>query len=428
MNEILIILLLILLNGIFSMSEVALISARKSKLSADIKKGSLSAAKALKLANEPDRFLSTVQIGITLVGILTGVYSGDVLAKDFACILAQNGIPTAYAGTIAQAIIVIAVTYLSIVIGELIPKRIGLGLADNVAKLVAQPMYVLSIITLPCVWLLSKSTSLIMKFLPIHTEENKITEEEIKSLIQEGADSGEVQEVEQDIMERALVMGDQRVESLMTHRNELVFLDVSMTAEEVEEVVRDEVFAAYPVIDSDPEEVRGIVTLKDLVLNLWKPNFSLASILHTPVYFPENMTVYKALEQLKKSKLNRALVCDEFGSLQGIITLKDIMEGLVGSIDDVTETPDIVERNDGNSWLVNGQCPFYDFLSYFDCEDDYTSDFNTVGGLILDCLEHIPHEGEQLNWKNFSFEVIDMDGNRIDKILVKRTDENSPNE
>ena len=419
MDDLLIILLLILLNGIFSMTEVALISARKSKLTSDMKQGSKAAARALQLASEPNRFLSTVQIGITLIGILTGVYSSDALADDFARVLGGVGVPLHYTRILAQTLIVIAVTYLSIVLGELVPKRIGLSIADDVAKLVARPMHILSVLALPFVWVLSKSTSLLVRFLPFKETDSRVTEEEIKSMIQEGTESGEVQEVEQDIMERALVLGDQRVESLMTHRKELVFLEIDMKAEEVESIIRDEVHSAYPVMGDDPEDVRGIVALKDLVLCLWKPDFSLASVLHAPIYFPENMTVYKALEQLKKSKLNRALVCDEFGSLQGIITLKDIMEGLVGSMDNTPGEADIIARSDGQSWLVNGQCLFYDFLAHFDREDLYTTDFNTVGGLILEHLEHIPHEGEKLVWNGFSFEVVDMDGNRIDKLLVK---------
>ncbi len=418
MNDLLIIFLLILLNGIFSMTEVALISARKSKLTADMKKGSKAAARALQLAGEPDRFLSTVQIGITLIGILTGVYSSDVLADSFAEVLASWGVPLGYARNVAQALIVVGVTYLSIVVGELVPKRIGLGVADRVAKLVARPMYILSMLAHPFVWILSRSTALLVRFLPLSEADNRVTEEEIKSMIQEGTASGEVQEVEQDIMERALVLGDQRVESLMTHRKELVFLEIDMTAEQVDEVIRNEVHSAYPVLGNGSEDVRGVVVLKDLVLCLWKPDFSLASLVHTPLYFPENMTVYKALEQLRQSRLNRALVCDEFGSLQGIITLKDIMEGLVGSMDSAADEPDIIKRNDGKSWLVSGQCLFYDFLAHFDREDLYSVEFNTIGGLILDQLEHIPHEGEQIVWNGFSFEVVDMDGNRIDKLLV----------
>lgn len=249
---------------------------------------------------------------------------------------------------------------------------------------------------------------------------NRVTEEEVISVIQEGARSGEVQEVEQDIMERALVMGDLKVESLMTHRSELVTLDVSMGVGQVENVIRKHPYAAYPLVEGSLNEIRGIVTLKDLVLRLGKPAFNLLRIARQPVYFPENMTVYKALEQLKIGRMNRALICDEFGSVQGLISLKDILEGLVGAIDVPTETPDIIERSDGRSWVVSGQCSYYDFLAYFDMEDRYTSDFTTVGGLILDHMERIPEEGDNMAWKEFTFRILKMDETRIAKILVKR--------
>lgn len=419
MEEIIIILLLILLNGVFSMSEIALISARKSKLTSDVKKGSKTAKVALDFANNPERFLSTIQTGITLIGILTGIYSGDVLAKDFSEILISWGASAQYAYPVAQVFIIVVVTYLSIVMGELVPKRIGQKLADSVAKLVAIPIRVLSWIAFPFVWVLSHSTSLLMKVLGLAETESKVTEEEIKSIIQEGAEAGEVQEVEQDIMERVLVLGDLKVSSIMTHRKELSTLDINDTKEEIEKKIEEETYEAYPVVDGDLENVKGVVYLKDLAIKLGKPDFQLSSIVQEITYFPENMTVYKALTQMKDAQINRAFVCDEFGSIEGIITLKDIFEGLVGSIDEQDESPSIIKRKGKPGWLVDGQCPIYDFLSYLDREDLYTpSDYNTVGGLILEQLEHIPEVGETVKWQNFTFEVVDMDGIRIDKILV----------
>ena len=420
MDEIAIILILILLNGIFAMSEIAVISARKSSLSTDLKKGSKSAKMALKLANDPDRFLSTVQIGITLIGILTGIYSGASLADDFSDLLTSAGFPQAYARLTAQTIIIILVTYLSIIFGELVPKRIGLGRAEAMAKFTAPAMLLFFYMTRPIVWLLSKNTDLVMRILHLDKEERGITEEEIKSIIQEGTDAGEVQEVEQDIMERALALGDQTVEQLMTHRSDITFLDMDMTAQEIEKIITEDTHAAYPVIGDDPDEVMGIITVKDLIPRLWKKDFSLKQILQKPLYFPENMTAYKALEELKRSKFNRALVVDEFGSVQGIIVLRDIMEGLVGQIPDYSEAPDIFENADHSSWTVSGQCQFYDFLAYFDEEDLYTPDYNTVGGLILDLLEHIPTVGEKVEWNNFMFRVTSMDGTRINNILVRK--------
>ncbi len=419
MDDIIIILLLILLNGVFSMSEIALISARKSKLSSEAKKGSKTAKAALELANEPDRFLSTVQIGITLIGILTGIYSGDVLAKDFSEILHSWGLSLKYAYPIAQTLIIIIVTYLSIVIGELVPKRIGLNLADSAAKFIAIPMKVLSWIAMPFVWILSQSTVLLIRILGLSKSASKVTEEEIKSIIQEGTDAGEVQEVEQDIMERVLVLGDLKISSIMTHRKELETIDIHATKEEIEKTIEESTFEAYPVVDGDLENIKGIVYLKDLAVKLGKPDFQLTSLIRPITYFPENMTVYKVLEQMKAAQINRAFVCDEFGSIEGIITLRDIFEGLVGSIDELHQDPDIVKRKDKPGWLVDGQCPIYDFLAYFHREDLYMpSDYSTVGGLILEELEHIPHSGEIVKWQNFVFEIVDMDGIRIDKILV----------
>ncbi len=422
MKEIVIILLLILLNGIFSLAEIALISARKSKLTADAKRGSRSAKRALEMANEPDRFLSTVQIGITLIGILTGLYSGDVLAADFATILVGWGLPMVYAQPVAQSLIVVVVTYLSIVLGELVPKRIGLTLADRAAKLLAPPMHLLSVVAKPFVWLLSQSTILIVKLTGIREGDNRVTEEEIKSMIQEGAEAGEVQEVEQDIMERVLVMGDLKVASIMTYRKELVCLDINMDASAVREIIHNDLYEAYPVINGSLEQVQGIVTLKSLIVALDRPDFSWEGVIAQPLYLPENMTVYRALELLKEHKTGRALVCDEYGSTQGIVTTKDILEGLVGEVGDTAEdeTPCIIERKDGQGWLVDGQCPLYEFLAYFDCEDlnATVSNCNTLAGLVLEYLGHIPTTGERFKWHHFRLEIMDMDGVRIDKILV----------
>ncbi len=420
MDEIIIIIGLIVLNGIFAMSEVALISARKSRLSADAKNGNRSARVALRLAEDPDRFLSTVQIGITLIGILTGIYSGNKIAEEFTGVLASWGLPSAYAPVLAQVVIVVIVTYLTIIFGELVPKRIGLGVAEKAAKLVARPMNVLAKIALPFVWLLSKSTEVMFNLLGIKESGNKVTEEEIKSIIQEGTEDGEVQPVEQDIVQRVFLLGDLKVGSIMTHKSDIVCLESNMKADEVRKVLSGHLYEFYPIVEEgDLDHVMGVVNLKDLVLHLSEPDFNLHSLTHEPVYFHENMNVYKTLEQMKQKKISRALVCDEFGSCVGIITLRDILEGLVGSMDDPGEEPDIIKRVNKEGWLVDGQCPLYDFLSYFQRSDLFeNADYHTLGGLILQQLQHIPQSGETLEWKGFAFEVVDMDGARIDKVLV----------
>lgn len=430
MSELFIIIGLILLNGVFAMSEIALISARKSSLNTDAKKGNRAAKVALKLANEPDRFLSTVQIGITLIGILTGIYSGNTIAVVFGEWLASLGIGSNYAFAIGQTLIVVIVTYLTLIFGELVPKRIGMSVAEKAAKVVARPMYYLSVIASPFVWLLSKSTSVMFGVLGIKSGENKVTEEEIKSIIQEGTEGGEVQPVEQDIVERVFLLGDLSVDSIMTHKSEIVWLDASMNAREVRQVLKKDLYEVYPIAEGDLDHVKGIITLKDLVLTLERPDFNLNDLIRPATYFYENTNVYKVLEQMKAHNVSRGLICDEFGACIGIITLKDILEGLIGMVNDEPgNEPSIVPRKDGDGWLVDGRCTLYDFLTYFELEELYeNADYTTLAGLIINQLGFIPASGERLTWKMFSFEVVDMDGARIDKVLVKKlsvgTDDN----
>ncbi len=425
MDEVIIILCLILLNGVFAMSEIALISARKSSLTAEAESGLRSARYALKLAKEPDRFLSTVQIGITLIGILTGIYSGNKVATIFSDWLAGMGLASRYAAAVSQAIIVIVVTYLTLIFGELVPKRIGLTVAEKAAKGVAMPMYALSIAAYPFVWLLSKSTSVIFNLTGLKDKESKVTEEEIKSIIREGTEDGEVQPVEQDIMRRVFLVGDLEVDAIMTHRSEVAWLDCSMTAEQVREIIKENMFAVYPVADGDLDHVKGIVSIKDLFLALGEKDFDLRKIMHEPTYFYENTDVYKVLEDMKKHHISTGLVCDEYGSCIGIITLKDILESLVGTVaEPEEEEPYIIPRKEGEEWFVDGQCPMYDFLSYFGKEDLLDDeDYNTVAGLCMFQLDHVPDCGETFEWENFKFEIVDMDGARIDKLLVSQVKE-----
>lgn len=419
MDDLLIIIFLILLNGVFSMSEIAMISARKTKLATEAKNGKRSAIRALKLQDNSERFLSTIQIGITLIGILTGMYSGDQLARDLAMMLEGFGVSTAWSDELSKLVIIIIVTYLSIVIGELVPKKIGLNMGYKAAMVIATPMYVLSLIAMPFVWILEKSTKLISSFLGINKQENQVTEDEIKSMVREGTETGEVQEVEQDIIERVLVLGDQDVESIMTHRKDVKFLDIDMDADEVKAVMDEQIYDAYPVMDGKSDDICGVVSLKELIKGLWKPGFNLRSILHEPVFYPESMTVYKALEDMKNRKISRAFICDEFGSMTGVVTLKDILEGLVGTIQEKGTVPMITKRPGTDDWFVEGQCPFYDFLEFFEHEDLFEpNSYNTISGLMIEALGHIPTEGESIDWHDFHIEVVDMDGNRIDKLLV----------
>lgn len=415
---ILIILGLVLLNGIFSMSEIAVVSARRTSLSNEAKRGSSSARAALRLMNNPDRFLSTVQVGITLIGILTGMYSGDALAGDFAPILEGWGMNSAYAYTAAKVIIVVLVTYVTIVLGELLPKRIGMYASEKIAKFIAKPMHWLSVIATPFVWILSKSTAALSKLLGIKGKASTVTEEEIKSMIREGTEGGEVQMVEQDIVERVFSLGDRNLESIMTHRSDIIWLDINKSAEQINEIIKEHPFTKYPVADGNMDHVEGIVFLKDMFGKIESPAFSLKECVRPADYLYENMEVYAALENMKQRRLTCALIIDEFGTVNGMVTLKDIMEALVGEMPEPDEEPDIVKRGDG-SYLVDGQSSFYNFLDYFDRTDLYPdNEYNTLSGLILARLGSIPKVGNTITWGDFVLEIMDMDGARIDKVLV----------
>jgi len=402
------------------MSEIALISARKNRLETAAKKGNTSAKTALDLANSPNKFLSTVQIGITLIGILTGIYSGDKITTDVEAFFAIYSITFPYAHSLAVGVVVVILTFFSLVFGELLPKRIGLNYPETIAKSVAVPMKVMSIVTAPFIWLLTTSTDFILKIFKIKpTADGKVTEEEIKAIIKEGTEVGEVQEIEQDIVERVFHIGDRKVNSLMTHRKSIVYLALDESYEELKAKILDELHSVYPVCNENLDEVIGVVLLKDLFANIEKGDFDLQKIMIDPVYFIEHTSAYKALENFKKSKIHYALVTDEYGVFQGIITLNDILEALVGDAADFSdEEYQLLAREDG-TWLVDGQYSLHDFMTYFDL-DDMLNDYEvtTVSGLIITELGSIPKQGEKLIWNKLEFEVIDMDGVKIDKILI----------
>ena len=409
------------------MSEIALISARKNRLESAAKKGNTSAKTALDLANSPNKFLSTVQIGITLIGILTGLYSGDKITDDVRIFLDGFSALHPYSHNLSVGIVVVILTFFSLVLGELLPKRIGLNHPEAIAKAVAVPMKIVSIITAPFIWLLTTTTDFILKVLKIKpTADGKVTEEEIKAIIKEGTEGGEVQEIEQDIVERVFHIGDRKVNSLMTHRNSLVYLSIEdddLSA--LKDKMLAELHSVYPVCEDNLDEVVGVVFLKDLFASFEKGNFNLRDITKEPAYLIEHTSAYKALETFKKTKVHYALVTDEHGMIQGIITLNDILEALVGDASDFYEEEfQLIAREDG-TWLVDGHYSLHDFLTYFDMDDlinDY--DVTTVSGLIMTELSYIPKVGEKLTWNKMQLEVIDMDGVKIDKVLVSSLKEN----
>jgi putative hemolysin len=402
------------------MSEIALISARKSRLETAAKKGNTNAKVALDLANSPNKFLSTVQIGITLIGILTGLYSGDKITDDVKLFFDGFAALQPYSDSLAVGVVVVILTFFSLVLGELLPKRIGLNYPETIAKAVAVPMKMVSVIAAPFIWLLTVSTDFVLNVLKIKpTADGKVTEEEIKAIIKEGTEVGEVQEIEQDIVERVFHIGDRKINSLMTHRQWIVYISNDDTIEEIKSKVLDELHSVYPVCNENLDEVLGVVLLKDLFVNFEKGNFDLKTITKEPVYLIEHTSAYKALENFKKSKVHYAFVTDEYGILQGIITLNDILEALVGDASDFDEDEyQLIAREDG-TWLVDGLYSLHDFLTYFDL-DEITNDYDvtTVSGLIMTEMGKIPTQGEKLIWNKLQLEIIDMDGVKIDKVLV----------
>ena len=423
MNEILIILGLILLNGILSMTEMAMVSARKSSLSTEARNGNERARRALSIAENPNRMLSTIQIGITLIGILTGIYSGSQLAGSLATLLDAMGMAHNYSMTLALGVIVIIVTFLTLLFGELLPKRIGMATAESIAKAMAAPMNNLSTMAAPFVWLLSKSTAVIFSLIGLRDEGSKVTEEEIKSIIQEGKDNGEVQPMEEDLVNRIFMMGDLTVGSIMTSKHDLVCLDLGQSAEEIKTVIRENLYEVYAVSEGSIDNIRGLALLKDLFVALDDKDFALEKLIRPATYFHENTSIYKMLEQMKSENISRGLVCDEYGSCLGIVTLKDMMEGIVGNIEDGNaEDPQIVKCHDREAWLVDGQCSMYDFLTFFDSENlmESDADYTTVAGLCLTEMERVPSTGEHFTWKGFKFQIVDKDNARIDKLMVSR--------
>lgn len=424
MGEILIILGLILLNGLFSMAEIALVSARKARLEGQANKGDARAKEALRLAEHPDKFLSTVQIGITLIGILTGIYSGENLKTDFVAFLNQYETLKPYSNGLATTIIVIMITYFSLVLGELVPKRIGLSRPEVIAKLTAGPMRIVSIATYPFIWLLSKSTNFIVKLFNIKAKDNQVTEEEIKAIISEGTEQGTIEEAEQEIIERVFHLGDRNITSLMTHRSDIIWFDVSDNEISIREKIVSEPHSAYPICENDIDNIKGIVSLKDLYVTNDLTIFK--QYMKPALFVPANITAYTLLEKFKEKKLHACFIVDEYGSVQGMITLNDILEAIVGDLpqQDLSDY-EIVKRDDG-SYLVDAQIPFYDFLSRFEKTEwmhEGEQEFDTLAGFILHKLERIPRTGDRMEWQGFSIEIMDMDAQRIDKVLVTLSNE-----
>jgi putative hemolysin len=427
--EIGIIVLLILFNALLALSEISLISSRKGKMDILAKDNKQGAKRALVLMDNPDKYLSTVQVGITLIGILTGVYGGDTLAEQLRVWLTRWPALTPYAGIMAKTIVVVAITYFTIVIGELLPKRLAMIHSELLLRKFSGFLRFFSIIFAPFVRLLEFSLKLILKIFHVKTtKESKITEEEILAAVKLGASEGEVQEVEHDIVERVFDLGDRDVASVMTHRNDLVCINIHDDLQTIYAVVYEDMHGYYPVIDKHLDKLLGAISLQDIFACIFDHDKNIKDYVNDPVFFPENTSTYNALRKFKETQLYYGFITDEFGSLQGMITSVDIMEALLGRMTQLDEDEETIIEQDNGTWIVDGQFSFYDFLTYFDMEDIFQKyDFNTLSGLILDIAEHIPEVGEIIKWQNFTFEILNMDVARIDKVLVKNNTNDNKN-
>ena len=425
MIELVILIFLIFLNGLFVMAEISLVSARKTRLENMAEKGDEKAKIALSLTENPELFLSTAQIGITLIAILTGLYTGEKFSPDLKPFIEKIPSLKHYAGSISTALVVMGVTFLSIVFGELIPKRIGLLRAEPIARIVARPMKFLSRIGYPIVSLLNGSSNLFFYLFPIlRSKESNVTEDEIKAIISEGTEQGTIEEAEQEIIERLFHLGDRNITSLMTYRSDIIWFDLNDNKQTTRERISLEPHSVYPVCDRNIDNIKGMVSIKDLY---GAPDTkSFRELMTALLYVPENNSAYQVLEKFRESKFHCCFIVDEYGSLSGMITLNDILEAIIGDIPQPHETDFEISKRDDGSFLIDGQIPFYDFLSHFEKAEwmnDGGHEFDTLAGFILQQLEHIPRTGESMEWKGFRFEVVDMDGQRIDKVLVNLSDE-----
>lgn len=422
--QIIVILLLILVNGLFAMSEIAVVSARKARLKQRAEAGDHRAKAALELAETPNRFLSTIQIGITLVGILAGAFGGATLAKDLGACLSRIPALKPYGEAIGLAVVVLATTYFSLVIGELVPKRLALNSPERIAALVAAPMRALSLVAYPAVRLLGLSTELVLRILGIRpSAEPPVTEEEIKVLLEQGTEAGVFQEVEQDMVESVLLLDERRAASLMTPRPEIAWLDIDDPPEEIRRKLITSPYSRFPVCQGSLDNVLGEVEARDLLArSLCGEPFDLRAMLQKPLYVPETMPALKVLEAFKKSGTQMALVIDEYGSIQGLVTLKDILEAIVGDIPSAEELaePQAVRREDG-SWLLDGMLPIEEFKELLRIEElpgEEQGLYQTIAGFVITQLGRIPMAADHFEWGGLRFEVMDMDGNRVDKVLV----------
>ena len=421
--EISILIFLILLNGVFALSELAIVSSRRERLQMLVDEGNKGASIALGMAQEPTALLSTVQVGITLIGILAGAFGGASLSDELAQLIAPIPVIGAYARTISLAIVVGTITYFSVVLGELVPKRLALRDPERIAAMVARPMSLLSRIPRPLVRLLTLSTAFFLRVLGVRetVSESMVSEEEIKVLIEQGALAGVFEEAERDMVESIFRFGDRQLRSIMTPRTEIVWLDINDSEEIVRETVSQSHHSRFPVCDDSIDRVLGIVEAKDLLSSSWSNEpFDLRAVMRAPVFLPETMPALRALERFKQTANQSALLVDEFGGIEGMVTLIDMMEAIVGDIPTLEEIaePPVVRREDG-SLLVEGYLDVEDLKELLDVDElPDEEDYQTLGGFVVLRLGRLPRVGDIVEWLGYRFEIVDMDGNRVDKVLI----------
>lgn len=424
--EIFLIIILIVLNGLFAMAEIAILSAKKSRLQKLAQEDNQNAQTALELAQHPNKLLSTVQIGITLIGILAGAYGGTTIANQLGEHLKTIPVIAPYSDALAFGLVVGIITFLSLIIGEIVPKRIALISPEKIAVGIAKPMSLLSTFASPLVSVLSVSTEFVLKFLQLpKSKESQVSDEEVKLLLREGTQIGVFESAEQDIVERTLKLSDKRVNALMSPRSDIDWLVINEPFKSLKSKISKDGHSHYPVCRSSLDSVIGIVRTSDVLIDfLADEKVDLNKSLHKPLFVPESMPAYKLLELFKKSGIHMALVIDEYGSIKGLVSLTDVLEEIVGdlpSIDDL-EDQDITKHDD-NSWLVNGILPVEEFKDYFHVRhlpSEKAGVYHTIGGFVMNRLGKIPITGDRTEWDKFRFEVVDMDGNRIDKVLVTK--------
>ena len=424
-TEILLIVGLILLNGVFAMSEIAVVSARKTRLQQRADEGDIGARRALRLVDHPTRFLSTVQVGITLIGVFAGAFGGISLAGQLALYLQRFTIIGPYSEEAALVIVVGIITYLSLVVGELVPKRIALHHPERIAALIAAPMDVLSRIASPAVKLLTLSTDALLHLLRIRkTDEPPVTERELAALLEAGTAAGVFREDESEMVERVLALDDKHVSGLMTPRNRIAWLDVHDSPDEHRKQVLQRRYSHYLVCDAAVDNVLAMVHVKDLLAEVLEGRgIVLQPIMRKPLFVPHTVGSLRLLEMFRESKIHLAVVVDEYGGVEGLVTLNDLLEEITGEPASTTDLQ-VVRREDG-SWLVDGALTieeFRDALNLPERRSEERHDYNTLGGLALKVLGRIPKTGDTFGLDDLRFEVVDMDGHRVDKLLVRRLD------